>query len=389
MATARPVTEGSVVITPRGVERLRSGHLWIYRSDVRSAQAEPGAIVRLTDERGNFFGRAFYSDKSQISIRLLTRKDVPIDRAFFAARIRRAAAYRELVVENSDACRMVYSEADLLPSVIVDRYGDYFVLQTLSQSSDRLKAFSSRSSSNCSPPRGSSSETTPRYECSKGWISGSAPPRRGPGRGPGKGKRRHFCLRSRQGPEDRVIPRSARKPPGRAALCLRRRARLLQLSGWIRPNGRGQMRARGGNRHGARRGRSRSAKSAAELDIERALPGRKHLRPPEGIRRGWPALSNGHSRSACLRQESRQHPGRSPRIQRDQPAGPEAPQAGRIPSSPALAPTTSLSRCFSRSGRGCQRRAQEYRRRGASDAGPGSPDSADHARDALPQVPDS
>ncbi len=128
------------MITPRGVERIRSGHLWVYRSDLRSAQAEPGAVVRLTDERGNFLGRAFYSDKSQISIRLLTREDVPIDHAFFAARIRRAAAYRELVVESSDAYRMVYSEADLLPSVIVDRYGDYFVLQTLSQSSDRLKS---------------------------------------------------------------------------------------------------------------------------------------------------------------------------------------------------------------------------------------------------------
>jgi 23S rRNA (cytosine1962-C5)-methyltransferase len=139
MATARPVTEGSVVITPRGVERLRSGHLWVYRSDVRSAQAEPGAVVRLTDERGNFCGRAFYSDKSQISIRLLTREDVPIDRTFLATRIRRAAAYRKLVVENSDACRLVYSEADLLPSVILDQYGDYLVLQTLSQSSDRLK----------------------------------------------------------------------------------------------------------------------------------------------------------------------------------------------------------------------------------------------------------
>jgi 23S rRNA (cytosine1962-C5)-methyltransferase len=139
MATARPLTEGSVVISPRGVERLRSGHLWVYRSDVRSARAEPGAVVRLLDERGNFAGRAFYSDKSQISVRLLTREDVPVDRAFLTARIRRAAAYRDLVVENSDACRLVYSEADLLPSVIIDRYGDYFVLQTLSQASDRLK----------------------------------------------------------------------------------------------------------------------------------------------------------------------------------------------------------------------------------------------------------
>jgi 23S rRNA (cytosine1962-C5)-methyltransferase len=139
MATARPMTEGSVVISPRGVERLRSGHLWIYRSDVRTAHAEAGAIVRLLDERGNFVGRAFYSDKSQISIRLLTREDVPIDRAFLTARIRRAAAYRDLVVENSEACRLVYSEADLLPSIIIDRYGDYCVLQTLSQASDRLK----------------------------------------------------------------------------------------------------------------------------------------------------------------------------------------------------------------------------------------------------------
>jgi len=131
--------EGSVVISPRGVERLRSGHLWVYRSDVRSAQAEPGAIVRLTDERGRYQGRAFYSDKSQISIRLLTGEDVPIDRAFLTERLRRAAAYRERVVEHSEAFRVVYSEADLLPSLIVDRYGDYVVIQTLSQATERLK----------------------------------------------------------------------------------------------------------------------------------------------------------------------------------------------------------------------------------------------------------
>lgn len=139
MATARPVTEGSVVISPRGVERLRSGHLWVYRGDVHTADAEAGAVVRLADERGNFVGRAFYSNQSQISIRLLTREDVRIDRAFLTARIRRAAVYRDLVVENSEVCRLVYSEADLLPSIIVDRYGDYLVLQTLSQASDRLK----------------------------------------------------------------------------------------------------------------------------------------------------------------------------------------------------------------------------------------------------------
>ena len=132
--------EPSVVISPRGVERLRSGHLWVYRSDVRPAQAEAGAIVRLVDERGNLQGRAFYSDKSQIAIRLLTREDRPVDRAFLTERIRRAAAFRDLVVENSQACRLVYSEADLLPSLIVDRYADYLVMQTLSQGTERIKS---------------------------------------------------------------------------------------------------------------------------------------------------------------------------------------------------------------------------------------------------------
>jgi 23S rRNA (cytosine1962-C5)-methyltransferase len=133
------VAEGSVVISTKGVERLRSGHPWVYRSDVRSAQAEAGAIVRVMDERGRFHGRAFYSDKSQIAVRLLTRENVPVDRAFFAERLRRAAAYRETVVENTDAYRVVHGEADLLPSIVIDRYGDYLVLQTLSQASERQK----------------------------------------------------------------------------------------------------------------------------------------------------------------------------------------------------------------------------------------------------------
>jgi len=133
------VAEGSVVISGRGVERIRLGHLWVYRSDVRSAQAEPGAVVRLTDERGRYQGRAFYSDKSQIAIRLLTREDRPVGREFFAARLRQAIAYRERIVENSEAFRLVYSEGDLLPSLIVDRYGEYLVMQTLSQGTERHK----------------------------------------------------------------------------------------------------------------------------------------------------------------------------------------------------------------------------------------------------------
>ncbi len=139
MAATAPLSEGSVVISPRGVERIRAGHLWIYRSDVREASAQPGAIVRVVDERARVHGWAFYSDKSQISVRMLTREDAPIQREFFAERLRRAAAYRKLVVENSEAYRLVYSEADLLPSIIIDRYGEYLVLQTLSQGAERVK----------------------------------------------------------------------------------------------------------------------------------------------------------------------------------------------------------------------------------------------------------
>ncbi|MGD0545390.1 MAG: class I SAM-dependent rRNA methyltransferase [Candidatus Acidiferrales bacterium] len=134
------MAEGFVVITTRGIERLRAGHPWVYRSDVRSASAEAGAIVRVTDERARCYGRAFYSDKSQIAVRLLTREDVAVNRAFFAERIRQAAAYRRTVVENTDAYRLVYGEADRLPSVVVDAYGDYLVIQTLSQSSERYKS---------------------------------------------------------------------------------------------------------------------------------------------------------------------------------------------------------------------------------------------------------
>ena len=133
------MAEGQVSISQRGAERLRSGHLWVYRSDVRSAEAESGDIVRVKDERGNFVGRAFFSSRSQITVRLLTREDAPVDRDFFKARIQAAAEYRKRVVEDTEAFRLVYSEADLLPSLIVDRYADWLVLQTLSQGSERHK----------------------------------------------------------------------------------------------------------------------------------------------------------------------------------------------------------------------------------------------------------
>ena len=133
------MAEGHVKITRRGADRVRSGHLWVYRSDVRSAEAEPGAVVRVTDESGNFVGRAFFSNRSQITLRLLTRDDVAIDRNFLAGRILGAIEYRKCVVADTDAYRVIYGESDLLPSLIVDRYAGWLVIQTLSQGTDRHK----------------------------------------------------------------------------------------------------------------------------------------------------------------------------------------------------------------------------------------------------------
>ena len=173
--------ERSAVISPRGVERIRAGHLWVYRSDVRSTQAEPGSIVRLTDERGRFQGKAFYSDKSQIAVRLLTRNDIPADRSFFAARIEQAAKYRKMVVENTEAWRLIYGEADHLPSLIVDRYADYLVVQTLSQGTERLKPVIVDILNELFTPRGILERNDPRVRLLEGLdqrvgvLSGEVP----------------------------------------------------------------------------------------------------------------------------------------------------------------------------------------------------------------------
>jgi 23S rRNA (cytosine1962-C5)-methyltransferase len=129
-----------VTISQRGVDRILSGHLWIYRADVLDSRAAvAGDIVRVRDRRRHCWGQALYSSKSQIALRLLTREERPFDRAFLAERIAAAARFRQQVADGAEAFRMVSSEGDLLPSLIIDRYGDCFVIQTLSQGMDRLK----------------------------------------------------------------------------------------------------------------------------------------------------------------------------------------------------------------------------------------------------------
>ncbi len=130
----------SVKVTSRGIERLRVGHLWIYRSDVVAAEgAATGTMVCIRDAKGRCYGQALYSNQSQIALRLLSRNCRPIDKAFLTERIRAAEAYRRLVVQDSSAYRLISSEGDFLPSLIIDRYGDAFSIQTLSQGMENLK----------------------------------------------------------------------------------------------------------------------------------------------------------------------------------------------------------------------------------------------------------
>ena len=129
-----------VAITQRGAERVRAGHLWIYRSDIANAVSVPGgSIVRVRDVRGRYIGRALYSDRSEISLRLLTLQDEEIDREWWRRRLREAARRRTAIAADSNAYRLVYSEGDLLPSLIVDVYRDVLVMQTLSQGTESVK----------------------------------------------------------------------------------------------------------------------------------------------------------------------------------------------------------------------------------------------------------
>jgi len=124
-------------VSPRGVKRLKDGHVWVYRSDVLSAEGiAPGALVRVTDERGRFLGTALYSSASQIAIRMISREAVEDFGQLLRARLREAVAYRDKVVSDSNAYRVVFSEADFLPGLIVDRYNDLLSLQILTQAMD-------------------------------------------------------------------------------------------------------------------------------------------------------------------------------------------------------------------------------------------------------------
>jgi 23S rRNA (cytosine1962-C5)-methyltransferase len=127
----------TVKVSPRGASRLKDGHIWVYRSDIVSADGvRPGTLVTVADHRGQILGSALYSSSSQIALRLISRELVGDFRALLRQRVADAIAYRAPIIQNTNAYRVIFSEADFLPGLIVDRYNDILSMQILTQAMD-------------------------------------------------------------------------------------------------------------------------------------------------------------------------------------------------------------------------------------------------------------
>ena len=171
----------TVVISARGEDRVQSGHPWIYRADVASARASGGEIVEVRTPRGRVAGWALYSDRSQIALRMLSQREAPTGEVAIRARIASAIAFRESLKIDATAYRLVHGEADLLPSLIVDRYGDHLVVQALSQGMDRLLPFIVSTLNDLLHPKGILARNDPRARVLEGLeqrvevLSGDVP----------------------------------------------------------------------------------------------------------------------------------------------------------------------------------------------------------------------
>jgi 23S rRNA (cytosine1962-C5)-methyltransferase len=128
----------TVVVSARGEQRIRGGHPWIYRADVVDVDAAAGDTVAVVGPRRRVLGHALFSDRSQIPLRMLTRGEAPVGLELWQSRLESALRFRESLHIDATACRLVHGEADLLPSLVIDRYADHLVIQALSQGVDRM-----------------------------------------------------------------------------------------------------------------------------------------------------------------------------------------------------------------------------------------------------------
>jgi 23S rRNA (cytosine1962-C5)-methyltransferase len=126
----------AVRVTPRGAERWIRGHPWIYRSEVLSGPDTPG-LVQVEDSRGRFIGQALYSPRSEIRLRLLERTSRPVDGGWWRERLVECAARRRNL--DATAYRLVHGEGDALPSLVVDRYDRWLVVEILTAGLETLR----------------------------------------------------------------------------------------------------------------------------------------------------------------------------------------------------------------------------------------------------------
>ena len=165
------MTHLPVIVSKRGESRVRSGHPWIFKSDVaRAAGVAPGSVVRVLGPTGRPLGFAFFSAQSEITLRMIERGDT-LSPTFLRDRLLAARAWREAIAPGVEALRLVHGEGDGLPSLIVDRYGEYLVVQTLSQATDARKAEIVAGLVEIFRPRGILERNDPRVRAHEGLAS--------------------------------------------------------------------------------------------------------------------------------------------------------------------------------------------------------------------------
>ncbi len=152
----------TAVVSRRGAERVHAGHPWIYKSDVVSIDAEPGDIVRVSTERQRPLGWALWSEASQISLRMISTGGDFNETVWLTERLRAAIAVRATLEIDATAYRLVHGEADRLPALIVDRYDDVLVIQSLCQGMDRRQAEIVRALVELTKPRGILARNDPK-----------------------------------------------------------------------------------------------------------------------------------------------------------------------------------------------------------------------------------
>jgi len=171
------------VLHPGRDARVRAGHLWVYRGEIARIDGSPadGDAVEVVAAGGRPLGVGLLNTRSVITVRLLAQAGEDLDERFFRARLERAVALRARVAGGTTACRLVFGEGDLLPGVIVDRYGDVLVVQTLTLGMDRRKEMLVRLLCDLLAPRGVFARNDPAVRRLEGlpreagWLAGGGP----------------------------------------------------------------------------------------------------------------------------------------------------------------------------------------------------------------------